>query len=132
MHLIYIEGNDWQYKDNTGFKTDTESLEISLYPGKCETGEEEVPEDISDIFGSKNCDQPSVTPDLGSQPKTPLIDIFLNPSPESVEKKRLLISKTLNVSMKYFNTVNMTRLYPEIFKGRFQLKCLNLITPSNN
>ena len=117
-----VEGNEWQYNDTTGFKTDTEKLTISLYPGKCEVDEEEVPDDISDILGSSQCDQPPVSSGQEIQAKTPLIDIFLNPSAESQEKKALLISKTLKVSKDYFNTVNMTKLYPELFKERFQLK----------
>ena len=114
-----VEGNEWQYNDTTGFKTDTEKLTISLYPGKCEVDEEEVPDDISDILGSSQCDQPQVSSGQEIQTKTPLIDIFLNPSAESQEKKALLISKTLKVSKDYFNTVNMTKLYPELFKERF-------------
>ena len=114
-----VEGNEWQYNDTTGFKTDTEKLTISLYPGKCEVDEEEVPDDISDILGRSQCDQPQVSSGQEIQTKTPLIDIFLNPSAESQEKKALLISKTLKVSKDYFNTVNMTKLYPELFKERF-------------
>lgn len=116
---LLLEGNEWQYNDTTGFKTDTEKLTISLYPGKCEVDEEEVPDDISDILGRSQCDQPQVSSGQEIQTKTPLIDIFLNPSAESQEKKALLISKTLKVSKDYFNTVNMTKLYPELFKERF-------------
>lgn len=105
------------------FKTDTEALTISVTPGKCEVEEKEVPSDISDIFGSPKCDEPEVT-STGQENKTntPLIDIFLNPSIESVEKKKLLVMKTLNVSRNYFMTVNMTKLYPELFKERFRFK----------
>ena len=84
-----------------------------------------MPDAISDIFGSVGyCDQTLESPstDPSSQSKTPLIDIFLNPSSESVEKKENLISKTLELSEAYFNTVNMTSLYPELFKGRVQFE----------
>ena len=84
-----------------------------------------MPDSISDIFGSVgHCDQSLETSstDPQNQTKTPLIDIFLNPSSESEAKKIALISKTLDLSENYFSKVNMTSLYPELFKGRVHFK----------
>ena len=86
-----------------------------------------MPDEVSDIFSTANCDQPSEAPSEQTTPnrtKPPLIDIFLNPNPKVVERKLRLISRTSNISIEYFKTVNMTTLYPELFKGRFHFKVL--------
>ena len=108
---------NWQYKAASGFKTDTEPIQFA--PGNCEeaeeTEEENVPDAISEIFGTVECEDIENHNEDQTKPSLP-IDVFLNDDPEVVAKKDHLITKATSLSMNYFATVNMSRLYPELFK----------------